>query len=126
MFSRLLKGVFCLLCCASLSSFADYKVIASSNVDIDVLTKKKMRSFYLRKQSTFASGDKAEIVGLSESNARSAFLKDVVRKSEANINSYWSRLMFSGRASAPMLFENDAAVINYAAQKSRMEPRISE
>ncbi len=48
-----------------------------------------------------------------ESPLRQAFCRDVLEKSQAMLDSYWQKQVFSGRSSPPPTRKGDGEVISY-------------
>lgn len=58
--------------------------------------------------------------------ARSAFYSSVVKKSEAQLKSYWSRLIFTGKGQAPQVVGGDADVKSMVANNPNIIGYIDE
>ncbi len=115
MFSKIKVSLICLLLTFSITSYADYIVVINSDAGINEISAAELKRIYLKKVPVLPNGIPATIVGLKKGEAREGFLVNVLRKSEAGLNSYWSRLMFSGRAQPPRLFNNDAELIQFVS-----------
>lgn len=100
----------------STSAQAGFIVIANTESGLEKISAAELRKVYLKKIPVLPNGQSAQVVGLKEGSAREVFLKTVLRKSESSLNSYWSRLMFSGRATPPRLFNSDQEVLDYVKQ----------
>lgn len=93
------------------SAFAETAIIVhpSNNGASDPTT---MKRIFLGKVKTFDGGSSATPVELAEGNsARSTFNSDFLGKSDAQMKSYWGRLVFTGKATAPLQAASDAAMI---------------
>nr|WP_241664486.1 hypothetical protein [Ningiella ruwaisensis] len=78
-------------------------VVVSTNNSTSSLSKKDVIDIYMGRFNTFPNGDKAEPIDLSEGSAeKRVFYEQLVGKSERKVKAYWSRLLFSGRASPPL------------------------
>lgn len=79
-------------------------------------------------------GKKKDLGGVSvvpidqgEGNAaRNDFYANVVKKSEAQLKSYWSRLIFTGKGQAPQVVGGDAEVKNMVATNPNIIGYIDE
>lgn len=79
-------------------------------------------------------GKKKDLGGVSvvpvdqgEGNAaRNDFYANVVKKSEAQLKSYWSRLIFTGKGQAPQVLGGDAEVKNMVATNPNIIGYIDE
>jgi len=73
---------------------------------------KTIKRIFLGKVKAFDGGDKASPVELPEgSAARSTFNSDFLGKSDAQMKSYWGRLVFTGKAAAPDQASSDEDMI---------------
>lgn len=89
----------------------DIVVIVNPENQIDSITSRDLRKLYLGKTRKFSKGGMAALATLDP--LRSRFNEVVLRKSDAQIDSIWSRLQFSGRARPPTAFDNPQAVVEY-------------
>lgn len=63
----------------------------------------------------------------SENNtARNDFYNNIVKKSEAQLKSYWSRLIFTGKGQAPQVVGGDAEVKNMVSSNPNLIGYIDE
>lgn len=61
---------------------------------------------FLGKSKKYSNGTKAKPIALNEkSKVQSDFNKNILRKSSAQLNSYWSKRIFTGRGRPPKVFE---------------------
>jgi len=58
--------------------------------------------------------------------ARNDFYANVVKKSEAQLKSYWSRLIFTGKGQAPQVVGGDSEVKNMVASNPNIIGYIDE
>jgi ABC-type phosphate transport system substrate-binding protein len=58
--------------------------------------------------------------------ARTDFYANVIKKSEAQLKSYWSRLIFTGKGQAPQVVGGDAEVKNMVANNPNIIGYIDE
>ena len=95
----------------SSTSFAEIVVIVHpSNSAAD--DEKTIKRIFLGKAKAFGSGEKASPIDLPEGNAtRSTFNSDFLGKSDAQIKSYWARLVFTGKATAPEQASSDEDMV---------------
>lgn len=112
------RMVICaLLCLSSLSSWAAegaLVVVVNQASGIDSLTKKEVVDIFMGRYNRFPNGEMAYPIDLpSGSTGKSYFYKQLVNQSERKIQTYWSRLLFSGRAKPPETGESVPDVVNY-------------
>lgn len=85
----------------SIPGYADVVVIVNPSNDAD-LNKKTVKKIFLGESKKFPSGQPATPVNLVEGeNARGEFNENYLGKSQSQLNSYWARLEFSGKALPP-------------------------
>lgn len=117
MFSKTLYfSVFTSLILSSINVFADFVMVANADAPVDSISVKGLRYLYLKKKLYLYEGQVATVTGLEKGPARDSFCADVLRKSEATLNSYWSRLIFTGRASPPRLYSDENALLEFVAK----------
>lgn len=99
--------------CFCQQSMADIVVIVNKDCLIKELTKKQVIDIYMGRTAHFPNGDKAmPIDQQQDSVTRKLFYHHLVDKTVSEINAYWARLLFSGRATPPRSSENSQALIN--------------
>lgn len=97
-FSLMKYALFFLIALLPKAVLADHVVIVhpSNNAPI---SKTDLENLYLAKTKSFPNGSSAVPLNLKESaDTRSRFESEVVGRSEAQMKSYWSRLVFTGKA----------------------------
>jgi len=85
----------------SLPTFADIVVVGNPALP-DGLTKKEAKRIFLGKKDKYSQGD-LYVIELSSTNPMKAeFHKRVTKKSLAQLESYWSKQLFTGKATPPL------------------------
>jgi ABC-type phosphate transport system substrate-binding protein len=97
--SKILLG-FCLLGMAVFAQ-AQNVVVVSSKSAVASLTKEQIADIYLGNSKEFPGGGQALPLLPASGGARSEFFDKVLGKNEAQAKAIWSRLVFSGKGSAP-------------------------
>lgn len=88
-------------------------VIANKDNDMKVLTKKQVIDIYMGRTTRFPNGEVAVPLDQnSDSSIRKLFYLNLVNKTVSEINAYWARLLFSGRATPPRMVESVTSVLN--------------
>ncbi|WP_233269020.1 hypothetical protein [Paraglaciecola sp. L1A13] len=109
--SKSVLGLMLLLClpvCAQAMV-----VVVSKQNPIDSLSKTQIIDIYMGRYNTFPDGVLAKPLDrVAGSPEKQRFYQELVSKSEAKINAYWARLLFSGRASPPSSFDTDDEMLN--------------
>lgn len=83
---------------------ADLVLVASASSGIEKLTRTEVINIYLGRYRRLGTGATAVPIDLeSGSRSKAEFYSLLVNKSLAEINAYWSRLIFSGKKRPPLL-----------------------
>jgi ABC-type phosphate transport system substrate-binding protein len=100
-----------------LSAFAELAVIVHPESPLSSAELEDVKKLFLGKtKSIGSSGTLLPIDVDAASPARAAFAEKVVEKSEAELKQYWSRLVFTGKATPPRAVGDDQAVKAMIAQ----------
>lgn len=118
MFHKGFCSLFCLVVLfLSSSAFAEEKTlfaIVNNSNQIESLSKRDMAKIFLGKKASYDKGGKViPIDHHVSSDCRQRFMKDVIHKSEAQYNSYWSRKIFNGKGTPPEVIEEMEDYISY-------------
>ena len=114
----LIRNLVCssVFCALSGAAFAEVAVIVNP-ANADAITKDDIQKIYLAKTKTFPGGKTAIPVDQAEGSAvRVEFVTKVIEKDEAQMKSYWSRLIFTGKGVPPKVAANDAEVKDMVAR----------
>ena len=91
-----------------------YKVVIHTKNPTVEMVAKDVAKLFLRKIKRWDHGELVLPVDLRDDHpARSAFTAGVHNKSVSAIQSYWQRMIFSGRGEPPQELENEALVLAY-------------
>lgn len=94
---------------------AEVAVIVAGNSTFAPISADEAVKIFLGKKKAI-SGTPILPVDQSEgAKARGDFYGNIVKKSESQLKSYWSRLIFTGKGQAPQVVGNDADVISMIA-----------
>jgi ABC-type phosphate transport system substrate-binding protein len=100
-----------LLASLAATAEADVVVIVSAKSPVASLTKEQVSDIFLAKATTFPGGGAATPVEQVEGAApRDEFHSKVTGKAGAQLKAYWSKLVFTGKASAPKELPDSAEV----------------
>lgn len=106
------KSLFVLtMSCASLIADAEVAVIVNNSNANATMSNSDISRIFLGKSSKFPDGSAASPLDQSNgSSVRQEFNDKVLGKSESQLKSYWSRLIFTSKGSPPKQLGDDAAV----------------
>ncbi|CAH0529545.1 phosphate ABC transporter substrate-binding protein [Vibrio hippocampi] len=86
----------------SLSAHAGFAVVGNP-AGIDALSKADVKKLFLGKKTQLPNGKTAAIVELKDGDAQRVAFHDLATgRSESQLQSAWSRLVFTGKAEAPI------------------------
>lgn len=105
-----LAGLSALLTLA-LPARADFYIVVHASNPQRSLTQKEAVDLFMGRSRAFANGDFALIFDLPRDHPRrAAFYQSLTGMSVAQVNSYWSRLMFSGQSAPPQSLPDETAM----------------
>ncbi|MDF1642681.1 MAG: phosphate ABC transporter substrate-binding protein [Pseudomonadales bacterium] len=87
----------------------------------DAINAKIASKLFLGKSRKFPGGNEAVPIEQAEgSSSRAEFHQSVIKKSSAQLKSYWSRIVFTGKGQPPKEVDSDAEVIDLVSQNPSM------
>ncbi|HEY9109273.1 MAG TPA: hypothetical protein VIN58_21545 [Roseateles sp.] len=96
----------------ALPAWADFYIVVHASNPQKVLTQKEAVDLFMGRSRAFGNGDFALIFDLPRDHPRrAAFYQSLTGMSVAQVNSYWSRLMFSGQSVPPQALPDEAAML---------------
>jgi len=111
---RFFTVILILMACNSGSLVAEVVVIANKDNLVKLLTKKQVIDIYMGRTSLFPDGQAAlPIDQETDSPIRKLFYRSLVNKTVNEINAYWARLIFSGRATPPQTIDSAQSIIEF-------------
>jgi ABC-type phosphate transport system substrate-binding protein len=100
----------------SLASETSYVVIVNPTNPVTELDRNFVRDVFLKKSTDWGGGSTAHPIDLaSKFPARGQFLREVIRKTPAQLKLYWNQRIFSGKGVPPPQSDSVTAVIEYVA-----------
>jgi ABC-type phosphate transport system substrate-binding protein len=94
-------------------AFADVVVIVNAANPVHSMSSEEVTALYLARTRTFPSGEFALVFDQPRDSAlRQQFFKRVANMGIGQVNTYWSRLMFSGQEMPPQVLPNEQAVMD--------------
>lgn len=105
---RALLPILLLAAMAWPAAAADWVVVANPKAGITRLSQDEVINIYLGRYRRLASGLTADPIDQpADSGLRARFYRRLVDKNLAEINAYWSRLVFSGKTRPPRIATSD-------------------
>lgn len=91
---------------------ADFYIVLHASNPQESMTKKEVVNLFMGRSRGFPNGGFALVFDLPRDDPNSAdFYKALTGWSMSQVNSYWSRLMFSGQSMPPQPLPNEKAMI---------------
>jgi len=80
------------------------------------LTKNQIAKIYLGKMKHYSNGERIKAVNLSKTyKTYKKFNQAIIKKSDAALNRYWSKLKFTGKGKPPKTLASEREVIQWVA-----------
>ena len=99
------------LAAAALPARADVFVVVPTSSSVHAISQKDLVDLYMGRSRAFPDGTFALPFDLPRDNpGRAVFYQALTGMDQAQINSYWSRLMFSGQTLPPQPLPGEAAM----------------
>ena len=96
----------------STNSLADLVVVVHPNNPNDELSRQTVINLFMGKSRQFPDGSDAVPFDLDRgTDARLAFISKLLKRTEAQVKAYWSRLVFTGRGKPPKSVEDEEELI---------------
>ena len=121
---KTIRSIFLLLAVtiASVSAQAEIAVIANKSVAITSIAETQAAAIFLSQLDVLEDGTQLIPVDQKDDQeTRTAFYVKVIKKDAAQLNAYWSRMVFSGQGQPPKKMADDAAVLAVV----RANPNVS-
>ncbi len=112
---RLFPVLMVLAFVASLPVYAQsIEVIVHPDHDVTSIPKSELSKIFLKRLRTWADGTRAVPVDqVPDSSVRREFTRSVHERRVVNVEVYWKRMIFSGRAAPPPEMADDRTVIEF-------------
>lgn len=94
----------------------DFVVVIHASNPQTSMQASEVSALFLKRVTRWPDGDRVEPIDLSaRSSVRESFSEAVHGKDVAWVESYWNKMIFSGRASPPPEVDNDREVVAFVA-----------
>ena len=109
------------LCLSSFSYAEPVVVVVSVTSPVVKLDKEQVANLFLGKSSSFPDGSAAVPIEQADSApAHEEFHKSITEKSASQLKSYWSKMIFSGKGTAPKEVASNAELLKLLASNPAM------
>jgi hypothetical protein len=95
-------------------------VVVKADSSISALTKKEVMGLFLGRAKYLPTGDKVKALDFPIASAvRAEFYRALTGKNIADIDAYWARLQYSGRATPPEPIESSELIMQIVSKEKR-------
>lgn len=95
-------------------------VVVKADSTVSALNKKQVMGLFLGRAKFLPSGDKVKALDFPIASAvRAEFYRALTGKNIADIDAYWARLQYSGRATPPEPMENSEKIMQMVSKEKR-------
>lgn len=95
---------------------AETVVVAAKNFKADKITMEQLANIWLGKDRYFPDDSRVFVIDQAEgSRIREDFYEKVTHKNPAQVKAFWTRLIFTGKGSAPKTVRDDGEVKRWVA-----------
>jgi ABC-type phosphate transport system substrate-binding protein len=102
---------------ASVNASEELVVVTNHINPVDSMTKSQVIDLFMGRHVAFPDGSKATpIDNKGEEQQRQSFYRSLVNMPIARVNSYWSRIRFTGRATPPHGVDSSTSIAMYIEQ----------
>ena len=107
-----------LLAASPLAGQNGYQIVVNSSNPSSSMAKADVAKLFLKKTTSWSHGLKVQPVDQATDRAvRESFTRAVHGKSVSSVKGYWTKLIFSGRATPPPELGSDRQVMDYVRDK---------
>ncbi len=124
---KLLRLIFIFIALLASPLQAGIVVIVNSENSTSDFSQRQLVDLFMGRDLYFPDGTMALRLDQSpKSQVRHDFYKNLVGKSVAQINAYWARLLFTGRASPPLVMSDSEGVLKAIKNNANAVGYINE
>lgn len=107
-------AVAALLALASTAAAEDVVIVVNPSNPAASVSRREASRYFLRQATEWPNGQRVQPVDQGKgSAARAVFAENVLGRSVADLDAFWSQAFYSGRAVPPPMKSGDAAVLDY-------------
>ena len=107
---------FCLLPAFTIPVAAqDYVVVVNKNLGISNISSSDLEAVFTGKKIFWDSGEKVVFAVFDDPDLQSSFFKQHVHKTPSQFNSYWKKMVFTGKANMPEYLKTSDEVMSFVS-----------
>lgn len=92
--------------------FSKTVVVVAKNTLINSLDKQAVSNIFLARTSRYENGQKAIPIEIKSNETRADFYRQISGKTPAQLNSYWTTLVFTGKGKPPRAYASQSDVLS--------------
>ncbi len=109
---RIAKFFTIVICVFAFKANAEIVVVANVESDTPMLSRNELVDLYMGRFRTLPNKKPVALFDHNDGSAmRESFYRQLIDKSEAQVNAFWARLLFTGRAKPPEKLDNAIKVV---------------
>jgi len=114
--------IFITLCLAFFLFFfpaqikADVVIIGHPDIDIDTITRSKLKAIYTGQIITWSDGSCIRLITMKNCKIHKEFTRDYLKKTETQFKRWWRRKLFCGEGSMPVSLNTEEEMISFIAR----------
>ncbi len=109
---NLIRVLAALACMAASAAQADYYVVVSERNPVESLSQDQVLQLFMGRTRFYPDGRPVVAYDIDNDALRAGFYKSLSGMSLPQVNSYWARLMFSGRNLPPQRMDDAGELIS--------------
>ncbi len=95
---------------------AEVVIIANTSVEVNGITKEKLKKIYTGQQVRWSNGQPIKPVLLVEGEVHKDFVQRYIDKTPNQFQNYWRKMIFTGQGIKPKTFASEQDLVNYVAE----------
>ncbi len=113
---RVLAAVTAMLALGVVNASAAVVLIANPDTHVSTVDARTVRNLFLGRASRIDGAGRVTIATLAGGKVHETFVREFLDKTPDQFSRYWLRLVFSGKASRPEVFESERDLADYVAR----------
>jgi len=98
----------------SAAALAEVILISNKSVSASSLSENDVQDIFLGKTAKWPDGSKIHFVTL-KGDVHKDFLKQYIKRTESQYNTYWKKMLFTGKGNRPKEFDSEKEMIDWVA-----------
>lgn len=99
--------------CVLAASMPEFVVAVHKSRDVDALTTSELKRIFLGKVKKWSDGSPVILVFNPQTDIHTAFTRQILHKSSAQLNTYWRKRLYSGQGMMPYMAKTAEEIVAY-------------